>query len=54
MAVSIEQQILRLQIAVDDVVRVQVVERERDFRRVELCNRVGKALWGVSPSLLPS
>jgi hypothetical protein len=44
MAVPIEQQILGLQVAVDDVVRVQVVERERDFRRVELCDWVGKAL----------
>jgi hypothetical protein len=42
MAVPIEQQILGLQVAVDDVVRVQVVER--DFRRVELCDWVGKAL----------
>jgi hypothetical protein len=50
--VPVEQQVLGLQVAVDDVVRVQVVQRERDFGRVELCDRVGKALWGsvVAPA----
>lgn len=43
-AVAVEQQVLGLQVTVDDVVRVQVVERERDFGRVELCDRIGKAL----------
>lgn len=41
---AVEQQILGLQVAVDDVVRVQVVERERDFGGVELCDWVGEAL----------
>jgi hypothetical protein len=44
MAVAVEQQIFRLQVAVDDVVRVQVVQRERDLGGVELCDGVGEAL----------
>ena len=43
-SVSVQQQILRLQVAVDDVVRVQIVERKRDFGGVELGDGVGKAL----------
>lgn len=41
---SVEQQVLGLQVAVDDVVRVQVVERKRDFGGIELGDGVGKAL----------
>lgn len=44
MAVAVEEQIFRLQVPVDDIVRVQIVEGERDFRRVELCDRIRKAL----------
>jgi len=45
---AVEKQVFRLQVAIDDVVRVQVVERERNLGRVELCDWVGKALRGVS------
>lgn len=41
---SIEQQILRLEIAVYDVVRVQIVQRERDFGGIELGDRVRESL----------
>jgi hypothetical protein len=43
-AVAVEQQVLGLQVAVDDVVRVQVVEGEGDFGGVELGDGVGEAL----------
>ena len=39
-----EEQVLGLQVPVDDVVRVQVVQRQRDFCRVELGDWVRKAL----------
>jgi hypothetical protein len=42
--VAVEQQVLGLQVAVDDVVRVQVVEGERDLGGVELGDGVGEAL----------
>jgi hypothetical protein len=35
-AVGAEQDVFRLEVAVDDVERVQVVDRERDLGRVEL------------------
>jgi hypothetical protein len=41
---AVEQQVLGLQVAVDDVVRVQVVEGEGDLSGVELCDGVGEAL----------
>lgn len=41
---SVEQQVLGLQITVDDVHRVQVVESERDLGGVELSNGVGESL----------
>lgn len=44
MPVSVQQQILRLEIAVDDVHAVEVVQGQGDFGRVELGNRVGEAL----------
>lgn len=44
MTVSVEQQVLGLQITVDDVHRVQVVESERDLGGVELSNGVGESL----------
>lgn len=42
---AVQEQILGLQVAVDDVVRVQVIERERNLCGVELCDGIGKALW---------
>lgn len=41
---AVEQQVLRLQVAVDDVVRVQIVEGEGDFGGIELGDGVGEAL----------
>lgn len=46
MSVRAEQQVFGLEVAVDDVERVQVVERERDLGRVEFGDRVGEALAG--------
>ena len=47
MPVSIQQQVLRLEIAVDDVHAVEVIEGQGDFGRVELRNRVGEALLNL-------
>ena len=41
---AVEEQIFGLEIAVDDVLRMQVVERERHFGGVEFGYGVGKAL----------
>ena len=43
-AVAVEQQILGLQVTVDDVVRVQVVQRQGDLGGVKLGDGVGEAL----------
>ena len=43
-AVSIEQQVLRLQISVDDVHAMEIVKRECNFSGVELGDRVWEAL----------
>lgn len=45
---TVEQQVLGLQIAVNDIVLVQVVQGKRDFGSVEFSNRVRKALVVVS------
>jgi hypothetical protein len=42
--VPIEQQVLRLQVTVDDVERMQVIERQCDFCSVEFCHGIGEAL----------
>ena len=44
MAVPVEQQVFRLQVTVDDVPRVQILERQRDFGSVELGHGVREAL----------
>jgi hypothetical protein len=44
MAVSVEEQVLRLQITVDDVQGMQVVESESDLGGVELSDGVGESL----------
>jgi hypothetical protein len=44
MPMAIQEQVLGLQIAVDDVVRVEVIESERDFGGIEFGDGVGKAL----------
>ena len=44
MAVPVEQQVFRLEITVDDIPRVQVLERQRDFGGVKLSNGVREAL----------
>jgi hypothetical protein len=49
---AVEQQVFGFQIAVDDVVLVKVVERERNLCSIEFGNRIGKALSNVS--LAPS
>ena len=45
--VEVEEDVLGLEVAVDDVERVQVVERERDLGRVELRHWVGESLANV-------
>ena len=44
MAVAVKEQVLRLQVAVDDVVRVQIIKREGDFGGIELGDRIREAL----------
>jgi len=44
MSVSVEQQVFWFEITVDDVVRVEVVEGERDLGSVELGHWVREAL----------
>jgi len=44
MTVPIQKQIFRFQIAVDDVVRVEIIEGKRDLGGVEFRDRVRKAL----------
>jgi hypothetical protein len=46
MPMAVQEQVFRLQIAVDDVVRVQVVEGQRDLGRVEFGDGVREALSG--------
>lgn len=41
---SVQQQVFRLEIAVDDVHAVEVIQGQSDFGGVELGNRVGEAL----------
>ena len=43
-AVRAEEDVFRFQVAVDDVERVEVVERERDFGRKEFCDGVRETL----------
>lgn len=45
-AVRAEEDVLRFQVAVDDVERVEVVERERDFGGKELRDGVRESLVG--------
>lgn len=47
MPVSVQQQILRLEIAVDDVHAVEVIQGQGDFGGVELRNGVGEALLNL-------
>ena len=47
-AMSIQQQILGLQVTVDDVHAMEVFERKRDFCSVELRDRVREALGIIS------
>jgi len=49
---SVEQQVLGFQITVDDVVGMEVVERERDLGGVELCDWIWEALEIVSISMV--
>jgi len=46
--VSVKEQILGLQVAVDDVVGVEVIEGKCDLCSVELCDWVREALSLVS------
>jgi hypothetical protein len=43
-SIGSEQQVLRLEVAVDDVERVEVVEGEGDLGGIEFGDRVGEAL----------
>ena len=44
MSIRVKQDVFRLEVAVDNVERVQVIKRERDLCRVELGDRIWKAL----------
>lgn len=44
MAVCAEEDVFRLQVAVDDVERVEVVERKCNLGGKELCDRIWEAL----------
>jgi hypothetical protein len=44
MAVSVQEQILRFQVAVDNIHAVQVVQGQSDFSCIKLGNRVREAL----------
>lgn len=46
--VGAEEDVFRFQVAVDDVKRVEVVERERDFGSKELGDGVRESLWAGS------
>lgn len=48
MPMSIEEEIFRLQITVNDVLRVQILESKGDFGCVEFGDRVWEALVQVS------
>jgi hypothetical protein len=47
MAVSVQEQVLGLEIAVDDVHAVEVVQCQCDLCSIELGYRVGEALGGI-------
>lgn len=44
---SVQQQVLRFEIAVDDVHAMKIIQCQRNLGSVELCYRVGKALMRV-------
>jgi hypothetical protein len=46
MSIKCENDIFRLEIAIDDVESVEMVERESNFGCVELCDRFWDALRG--------
>jgi hypothetical protein len=43
---SVQEQVFRLQVAIDNIVRVQVIEGQRDLSRIEFGDGVGEALSG--------
>lgn len=45
---TIQEQILRLQVSVYDFSSVQVFQRQCDLCSVELCDRIREALWRVN------
>lgn len=51
MAVSIKKQILGLQVSVDDVQRMQIIQRERNLGGVEFGDGVGEPLEDVQISM---
>jgi len=44
MTVSVQKQVLRFQIAVNDVVRVEIIKRKGDLGGVKFRDRIGEAL----------
>ena len=51
---SIQEQVFRLEVPIDDVMQVEIIERERNLGRVKLCYRVRKALYVGCQSPYPS
>lgn len=45
---SVKEEVLRFQVSVDNMLRMQVFQRERDFGRVEFGDSVRKPLPNVS------
>ena len=45
MPIRIEQDILGLEVAIHDVLIMQVVESQRNLSCIEFRNRFGEALW---------
>lgn len=53
MAMTVEQQVFRLQVSVDDFLRMKVFQCEDHFGRVELSNGIGEALERKGQSFSP-
>lgn len=48
MTMTVEEQVLGLEVSIDDVLGMQILQRQRDFCGVELCDGIWEALSTVS------